>query len=79
MSSAPQSPVRPAPSVDEARRLLISRDLINTISPNKLVASANELGLSLEETLAFLARVTSGGQGQGPFPETKDALMKGVK
>lgn len=38
------------------------------ISPRQFAASAKELGKSFRDTLNFLARLLSGGQGQGPSP-----------
>jgi len=63
----------------EARDLLQKHKMLGRVSPPRLIASSKELGLGLAETIAYLAELMSGGQGQGPFPFTARALSNGAK
>ena len=64
----------PVPTLEAARDLINARGLAGAVSPARLLASAKEMQLGLAETLKLLAELLSGGQGQGPFPETIAAL-----
>src|SRR5919108_2179265 len=44
------------------------------IDPMELVRTSKELGVSFDEALKVLREAQSGGQGQGPFPDTERAL-----
>lgn len=72
-------PQRPVMTIDAAREALKTRGLVGKVSTARLMAAARELNLSLDETLKYLSELLSGGQGQGPFPETVDALEAGAK
>lgn len=60
--------------IRKARAYLQKMDITSAhVSPRKFAASAKELGKTFRETLNFLTRLMSGGQGQGPSPAaTKD-------
>ena len=76
---APTPPVPPVLSLDAARDILKSRGLIGSVTPSQLLASAREMQLGLSETLDYLAKLLDGGQGEGPFPETVEALKAGAR
>jgi len=59
--------------VQEAKELLKKRG-IKAIKPLQLAKASEQMGKSLLETLAIIAFLQSGGQGQGPFPFTERAI-----
>lgn len=62
--------------VKEAKKFLDKKG-IKGIKPVQLSQAAKQLNKSLSETLKLIARLRSGGQGQGAFPETGRVLRKG--
>ena len=58
------------PADIRAAKAILAGEDETRISPRHLAASAKELKKPLSETLNFLARLLSGGQGQGPAPKT---------
>lgn len=61
----------PTPNDIKKARIYLQKQGIRSsdISPRKFAASAKEMGKGFRETLNFLARLLSGGQGQGPSPK----------
>lgn len=56
--------------VREARAYLQGHGIRSSdMAPRHFAASAKELGLSFRDALNYLARLLSGGQGQGPAPQ----------
>lgn len=64
--------------VRDARKFLKGKKMLDVFSPKMFAAAAKEIGAGLDETLRYLAQLQSGGQGQGPFPETVAALKAGA-
>lgn len=56
------------PSQIAAAAAYIQANGVQNVSAPRLAASASELGKSFKDTLEYLARLLSGGQGQGPAP-----------
>ena len=62
-------------SIAAAAKLLKNSGISpQAIPPTALVATANQLNQSLEQTLNLIAYLKSGGQGFSAFPQTAKVL-----
>lgn len=62
-----------AKTLHKAKQILDNAG-ITSVTPAQLVASANELNKSLEQTLNLIAFLRSGGSGYSDFPQTAKVL-----
>lgn len=59
----------------QAARKIIQKNKMNRIvTPQKLIATANQLNKSLQATLNTIAFLKAGGRGYSPFAKTAKVL-----